>query len=366
MVDTEELAGLPVGDIAPRHRFDHARLDDYLRAHIAGYAGELTIRQFQGGASNPTFLLSTGPAGTRAHYVMRKKPPGELLPSAHQVDREYRIMQALAQTDVPVPRMQVYCDDADVIGTAFYVMDFIPGRILMDPRLPDLTPSDRTAVYELFGDTLAKLHRVDVAAIGLGDFGKLGDYIARQLGRFVKQYRATESELIPEMEELIRVLPDSIPAERRTGLVHGDFKLGNMIVHPTAPHLVAVLDWELATLGDPLADLAFSALPWHRPADERGSLRGDDGSTGIPSERDYVRDYLRRTGRTRIEGWNFYLAFAQFRLASIMQGVYRRVLSGTVASNFEAVNATPAYARLALEMLENADTTISLSHPPAY
>jgi len=356
---------LPVGDIAPRHRFDEAKLDDYLRAHISGYAGELTIQQFQGGASNPTFLLSTGPADARAHYVMRKKPPGELLPSAHQVDREYRIMQALAQTDVPVPRMQVYCGDADVIGTAFYVMDFVPGRILMDPRLPDLAPDARAAVYDSFGDTMAKLHRVDFASVGLGDFGKPGDYIARQLGRFVKQYRATETELIPEMEELIRVLPDSVPDERRMGIVHGDFKLGNMIVHPTAPLLVAVLDWELATLGDPLADLAFSALPWHRPADERGSLRGSDTSSGIPTEQDFVRAYLRQTRRTRIEGWNFYLAFAQFRLASIMQGVYRRVLSGTVASNFEAVNATPAYARLALAMLEHADTSISLSLPPA-
>jgi aminoglycoside phosphotransferase (APT) family kinase protein len=290
---------------------------------------------------------------------MRKKPPGELLPSAHQVDREYRIMQALAQTDVPVPRMEVYCGDADVIGTAFYVMDFVPGRILMDPRLPDLTLDARVAVYDSFGDTMAKLHRVDFAAIGLADFGKPGDYIARQLGRFVKQYRATETELIPEMEELIRALPDIVPSERRTAIVHGDFKLGNMMVHPSAPHLVAVLDWELATLGDPLADLAFSALPWHRPTDERGSLRGVDESSGIPSERDFVRAYLRRTGRMRIEGWNFYLAFAQFRLASIMQGVYRRVLSGTVASNFEAVNATPAYARLALAMLENADTAIS-------
>jgi aminoglycoside phosphotransferase (APT) family kinase protein len=360
LVDSTELAGLPLGGIAPRHRFDQTRLDDYLRAHIAGYAGALTIQQFQGGASNPTFLLSTGPSVARVHYVMRKKPPGELLPSAHQVDREYRIMQALAQTDVPVPRMQVYCDDADVIGTAFYVMHFVPGRILADPRLPDLAPDARAAVYDSFGETLAKLHRVDVTAIGLQDFGKPGDYIARQLGRFVKQYRATETELIPEMEDLIRMLPESVPTERHTGIVHGDFKLGNMIVHPTAPRLVAVLDWELATLGDPLADLAFSALPWHRPADERGSLRGSDASTGIPSERDYVRAYLRRTGRARIEGWNFYLAFAQFRLASIMQGVYRRVLSGTVASNFEAVNATPAYARLALEMLERADAAISL------
>jgi aminoglycoside phosphotransferase (APT) family kinase protein len=238
-------------------------------------------------------------------------------------------------------------------------MDFVPGRIFTDPCLPDRTPGERAAIYDSFGETLAKLHLVDFGAIGLGDFGKPGDYIARQLGRFTKQYRATETEIIPEMEELIRVLPEAVPTERRTAIVHGDFKLGNMIVSPTAPHLVAVLDWELATLGDPLADLAFSALAWHRAADERGSLRDAGESSGIPSERDYVVAYLRRTGRARIEGWNFYLAFAQFRLASIMQGVYRRVLSGTVASNFEAVNATPAYARLALAALEQADTTIS-------
>ncbi len=284
---------------------------------------------------------------------MRKKPPGKLLPSAHQVDREFAAMKALWDTDVPVPRVRLLCEDDSVIGTAFYVMDYVPGRILTDATLPTLTPRERTALYDDFNATLAALHSVDYHAVGLGSFGREGDYIARQLGRFTKQYRAAELERIPEMEELIEALPVSLPPDRRTTIVHGDFKLGNMIVHPSEPHVAAVLDWELATIGDPLADLAFSALAWHRSTGAKAPLESINPMSGIPSERDYVLAYCRRTGRDGIAGWNFYLAFSLFRLASIMQGVYRRILDGNIASNFARVNSAPDLARQALAILSD-------------
>jgi len=343
-------AGLPVSAIAPAHRFDIARLGEYLHSRAERFGDDLVVHQFQGGASNPTFLLVTRNGSGFNRYVMRKKPPGVLLPSAHQVDREYRAMKCLAATDVPVPNARLLCEDDSIIGTAFYVMDYVPGRILMDASLPNVAPKHRTMIYDEFNATLAKLHSVDYAAIGLGDFGREGDYIARQLSRFTKQYRAAETEPIPEMEELLTALPERVPGHRRIAIVHGDFKLGNMIIHPTEPRLVAVLDWELATIGDPLADLAFSAFAWHRTTGGRAPLQNVDTS-GIPSEREFARAYCRRTARDGIEGWNFYLAFGLFRLASIMQGVYRRVLDGTVASNFASVNLAPDLARQALALL---------------
>jgi len=347
----DPIANLPVGNIAEKHRFDIANLDAYLRARIDHFGTALSVRQFQGGASNPTFLLVTKDGADFRRFVMRKKPPGPLLPSAHQVDREFAAMKALGPTDVPVPKVRLLCEDDAVIGTAFYVMDFVPGRILMDASLPALSPDERTALYDNFSLTLATLHSVDYRAVGLESFGREGDYIARQLGRFTRQYRAAETERIAEMEALIDALPSCVPPNRRTAIVHGDFKLGNMMVHPDEPHIVAVLDWELATIGDPLADLAFSAFAWHRSTGARAPLQGLGPESGIPSERDYVLQYCRRTGRDGIEGWNFYLAFGLFRLASIMQGVYRRVLSGTVASDFAAVNSAPDLARQALLLL---------------
>jgi len=347
----DPTAGLPVGEIAEKHRFDVAGLDAYLRARVEDFGSDLRVHQFQGGASNPTFLLVTqGGAGFK-RYVLRKKPPGPLLPSAHQVDREFAAMKALWPTDVPVPHVRLLCEDDAVIGTAFYVMDFVPGRILTDASLPALSPKDRAALYDHFNLTLARLHGVDYRAVGLESFGREGDYIARQLGRFTKQYRAAETERIAEMEELIAALPSSVPPNRRVAIVHGDYKLGNVMVHPEEPRVVAVLDWELATIGDPLADLAFSAFAWHRSTGARAPLQDLGPESGIPRERDYVLQYCRRTGRDGIEGWNFYLAFGLFRLASIMQGVYRRVLNGTVASNFAAVNSAPDLARQALAVL---------------
>lgn len=347
-------AALPVSEIAPSHQFDVKGLETYLAPRIDGFGKGLRAQQFQGGASNPTFLLTTETDNGVRRFVMRKKPPGVLLASAHQIDREYKAMDALGPTDVPVPVMRHLCEDPAIIGTAFYVMDFVPGRILSDPTLPALTAQDRAAVYDDFNATLAKLHSVDFQAVGLGDWNRSGDFIDRQLARFTKQYRGAESEHIPEMEELIKVLPQHIPGNRRIGIVHGDYKLGNVMIHPTEPKVVAVLDWELATIGDPLADLAFSCFPWHRTPGERGAFGDITGVAGIPTEAEYIAAYCKRTGRDGIEGWNFYLAFGMFRLASIMQGVYQRVLSGTVASNFAAVNTAPAMARDALHMLRTA------------
>ena len=346
-------AGLPVAAVAEAHRFDVVRLEAYLRHRITGFGKNLEVHQFQGGASNPTFLLVARGGPSFKRYVMRKKPPGKLLPSAHQVDREFAAMKALWDTDVPVPQVRLLCEDDTVIGTTFYVMDFVPGRILADASLPGLSPRERATLYDDFNATLAALHSVDYQAVGLGAFGREGDYIARQLGRFTKQYRAAELERIPEMEELITALPERLPPDRRTAIVHGDFKLGNMIVHPSDPHIAAVLDWELATIGDPLADLAFSAFAWHRTTGAQAPLAAASAASGIPSERDYVLAYCRRTGRSGVQGWNFYLAFGLFRLASIMQGVYRRILDGNISSNFPRVNSAPDLARQALAILSD-------------
>ncbi len=340
---------LPVSPVAEKHRFDEGRLAAYLKEAIPDFGAGLDVRQFQGGASNPTFLLT---AGDGRRYVLRKKPPGQLLASAHQVDREYRVMKALGETDVPVPRMRCLCEDADIIGTSFYVMDFLDGRIFRDATLPGLSRAERAAIYDDLNATLAKLHKVDFNVIGLGDYGKPGDYFERQIGRWIKQYRGAETEHIPEMEALIEALPGLIPADRSIAIAHGDYRLENVMFHPTEPRLIAVLDWELSTLGHPLADIAYNGFLWHSESPSWGSLVGVDfATTGIPTEADYVAAYCRRTGRDGIPDWNFYLAFGIFRLASISQGVYKRVLDGVVASDRPAINGTQALARKSLEIL---------------
>jgi aminoglycoside phosphotransferase (APT) family kinase protein len=293
---------------------------------LPGFVGPLAVRQFRGGQSNPTYFLST-PGGD---YVLRRKPPGKLLPSAHAVDREYRVITALNQTDVPVPRTYLLCEDPEVIGTIFYVMECVSGRVLTDPRLPGVPPAERGALYDAMNDTLARLHRVDYKAVGLEGFGRPGNYVARQIHRWSQQYRASETERIEAMERLIEWLPGHTPAHEDTTIVHGDFRLGNTIVHPTEPRVLAVLDWELATLGDPLSDLAYNTLPYHLPADSMEGFQGGEMRTlGIPSEEEYLAAYCRRTGRSGIEDWDFYVAFSFFRLAAIAQGIMGRVVAGT-------------------------------------
>ena len=320
--------------VLPQHRFDEAALERYMRAHIAGFVPPLRVGQVRGGMSNPTFIL-TDAMGKR--YVLRKKPPGKLLPSAHAVDREFRVISALWPTPVPVARPLILCQDPSVIGTDFYLMDFVEGRVFRRYDLPDLPPAERRAVYEAMVEVLATLHQVDFRAVGLADFGRIGGYMARQVRRWSQQYEASKTDDIPAMDHLMAWLPQHLPSEDETTIVHGDFRLENMIWHPTEPRILAVVDWELSTLGAPLADLAYNCLPYYVPDDRRGDLLHIDFATyGIPSEAEYVARYCAKTGRQQIPQWKFYIVFALFRLAAIVQGVYKRGLDG-IASSPDAV-----------------------------
>jgi aminoglycoside phosphotransferase (APT) family kinase protein len=308
-------APTPPGTIPVReaHRFDERALDEYLRKHARGYEGPLEVRQFEGGQSNPTFALRVG---TR-RWVLRKKPPGKLLPSAHAVDREYRVIKALGATDYPVAKAIVLCEDDSVIGTPFYVMEHVEGRIFRDPTLPGVAPAGRAQIYDAMNEALAKLHRVDVAAVGLADFGKPGNYFARQIGRWTKQYELSKvgGPSIPSMDALMAWLPANAPTGDETA------------------RILAVLDWELSTLGHPLADVAYNCLGYHSRSTEGSTLMGvDSQATGIPSEADYLAAYCRRTGRAKIEHWSFCIAFSLFRLAAIAQGIAARAAQGNAAS----------------------------------
>ncbi len=320
--------------VMERHRFDIASLDRYFTAHLEGYRGGLDVRQFDSGHSNPTFFVSAEMStGKRQDFVLRKKPPGKLVASAHQVDREYRVISALADTDVPVARARLLCTDDSVIGQMFYVMDAVEGRILIDPSMPGRTPAERAAIFDSMNDVLARLHKVDPVKVGLGDYGRSGQYIARQVGRWSKQYAELKTEDIPAMDKLSAWLPENIPDDGDpTGVVHGDYRLGNLIVHPTEPRIVAVLDWELSTLGHPLCDIAYNCLGYHLKEPPHGYATVDFAKLGLPTENEYVAAYCRRTGRTSIPHWNYYLAFSLFRLAAIAQGVYRRGLGGNAAN----------------------------------
>jgi aminoglycoside phosphotransferase (APT) family kinase protein len=316
--------------VRPGHEIDTAALERYLTAHVAGFKGPLEIRQFEGGQSNPTYLVRTA----ERDYVLRKKPPGQLLPSAHAVDREHRVMQALAG-NVPVPPMLAMCDDASVIGTAFFIMGCVDGRVFRQPHLPGVSAAERAAMYADMAAGLARLHRVDVNAVGLGDYGKPGNYYARQIGRWSQQYVAAKTDEITEMDRLMAWLPASIPAGDETAIVHGDYRVENLIFHPTEPRIVAIVDWELSTLGHPLADLAYNCLTYHLPPEALGrSETVDQDRSGMPDEASYIATYLRHTGRAGLDHWNFYLAFSMFRLASILQGVYARGLQGNAASTY--------------------------------
>jgi aminoglycoside phosphotransferase (APT) family kinase protein len=315
--------------VAPVHAFDESALAAYLRAHGADVSGPIDVEQFQGGQSNPTYRVT---AGSR-RYVLRRKPPGKLLPSAHAIDREYRVMAALADTDVPVAKMIALCDDDAVIGTAFYLMEYVEGRVLWDPTLPGMPPAARAAHYTELNRVQAALHQVDYQAAGLGDFGKPGQYIERQIARWSKQYEAGGAERIPSMDALIEWLPRHVPPGDETSIVHGDFRLDNVIFHPTEPRVLAVLDWELATLGHPLSDFAYQVMAWRLAPGQFRGLKGADFATlGIPTEAEYVAAYCRRTGRAGIPNWEFYLIFNMFRIAAILHGVHSRALQGNAAS----------------------------------
>jgi aminoglycoside phosphotransferase (APT) family kinase protein len=308
---------------------DPERLAAWLAANVPGYAGPLAIARFPGGQSNPTFKL-TATSGT---YVLRRKPVGEVLPSAHAVDREFRVLRALAGTAVPVARALALCEDATVIGSMFYVMEHVEGRIFWQQSLPDVPPEQRRAMYDSMNATIAALHGLDFAALGLADFGRPGNYLARQIARWSKQYRASETETIPAMDKLIAWLPTRVPARETTAIVHGDFRMDNLIFHPEAPRVIAVLDWELSTLGDALADFAYHVMSYRiSPALFRGLAGLDLAALGIPSEADYVAAYCARTGQSVPDDWDYYIVFGMFRIAAILQGVYKRGLAGSAAS----------------------------------
>ncbi|MBI1250312.1 MAG: phosphotransferase [Alphaproteobacteria bacterium] len=342
----------PVGPVAPAHAFDEAKLQAYLLARLEDFSPPMRVQQFRGGASNPTFLLTAGDGANAKRFVLRKKPPGVLLASAHQVEREYRVASALQSVGFPTAPMRLLCEEPEIVGTNFYVMDYLPGRIFRDATLPDLQPAERAAIYDDLNARLAQLHQVDWRGIGLEGFGKAGAYFERQVARWIKQYRGAESEPIAAMEALIEELPARIPKDDSVAIAHGDYRLENVMFHPTEPRIIAVLDWELCTIGHPLADLGYVAGLWRSHDPGWGSLDGVEfGASGIPTEQAFVEAYCRRTGRDAIEDWRFYVAFGQFRLAAIAQGVYRRVLSGAVASDRPAINGTPDRAQLALDIL---------------
>jgi aminoglycoside phosphotransferase (APT) family kinase protein len=338
MSRTEQFTGtMPVRD---KHSFDVGALGRYLDRTIPGFEGPPVVSQFKGGQSNPTFLV-TSRTGTR--YVVRRKPPGNLLPSAHAVDREYRVITALGSTNVPVPRTYALCDDPSVIGTPFYVMDFVEGRIFWEPGLPDVGAADRGSIYDGMNEALARLHAVDPNEIGLGDYGKPGNYFARQIARWSRQYLASETKPIEAMHRLMEWLPAHVPAGEEVAIVHGDFRLDNMVFHPTEPRVIAILDWELSTLGHPMADLSYNAMQWRLSTTTgRGLAEMDLATLGIPAEVEYVAAYCRRTGRERIVDWDFCLAYNMFRLAAILQGIAGRVVEGTAASAHAVETAAQA------------------------
>jgi len=313
----------------PQHRLDERALFDRMAAELDDFSQPASLRQFQGGQSNPTYLIET----PERRFVLRKKPPGKLLPSAHMVEREFRVMQALEGTAAPVPRVRFLCEDEAVIGAAFYIMDHVDGRVLSDTALKDEPREDRTPIYRNLAQTLAALHRVDPAAVGLSDFGKPDNYVGRQIERWSRQYLAAKTEDIPAMDALMAWLPAHAPTTEEVSIVHGDFRLGNMIYAKGGTDILAILDWELSTLGHPLSDLAYAALPWRLPPG--GSMPGlfglDCAAEGLPTEQEFLETYAKAVGRSEIPDWTFFLALSLFRLAGIAQGVYARALGGNAA-----------------------------------
>ena len=325
--------------VSDQHAFDTAALTAWMNQHVEGFTGPIQVEMFKGGQSNPTYKLVT----PGKSYVMRAKPGpvAKLLPSAHAIEREYRVMKGLAGTDVPVPHMYALCEDESIIGRAFYIMEFMEGRVLWDQSLPGMTPAQRAEIYDEMNRVIAAMHSVKFAERGLAEYGKSGNYFERQIGRWSKQYVASVTQPIPEMDKLMEWLPANMPAsakdESRVSIVHGDFRLDNLMFHPTEPRVIAVLDWELSTLGHPLADFSYHCMSWHIPvALGRGIAGLDIAELGIPAEEDYILRYCERTGikdvATLKRDWNFYLAYNMFRIAAILQGIAKRVEAGTASS----------------------------------
>jgi aminoglycoside phosphotransferase (APT) family kinase protein len=330
-----------------------AALVDWLVTHVPGFRPPVRIHRLAGGQSNPTFKL-TAASGT---YIVRSKPTGAVLPSAHAVDREFRLLHALAGSGVPLPRVHALCADPAVLGSMFYVMDFVEGRVFWDPRLPDLTPAERGAVFDSMNATIAQIHALSPVAWGLADYGRPGSYLERLIARWTTQYRASETALNPAMERLIEWLPAHVPAPGPTRIVHGDYRLDNLILHPTEPRVVAVLDWELSTLGDPLADFAYHAMAWRIAPDLFRGLSGADlGALGIPDAQRYRDLYLMRSGLPPTNAWEFYVALGMFRLAAILQGIAKRALDGSAANADAALVGAKAVplAELAWQVAERA------------
>ena len=346
---TREMLNSGTKEVAESHRFDESALHGWMQANVAGYQGPLEVRQFKGGQSNPTYQLIT----PSKKYVMRRKPPGKLLPSAHAVDREYKVITALYPTGFPVAKSYGLCTDDSVIGTMFYVMDMVEGRIIWDQSLPDYTPEQRYPIYMAQVTTLAALHNTDYKAIGLEDYGRTGNYMARQIDRWTKQYKASETQPIESVERLIEWLPKTCPADDQTSIVHGDYRMDNMVMHPTEPRVIAVLDWELGTLGNPLADFTYLLMGWVNGA---MAAIDDKAAHGAPTIEEVVAEYCRLTGRTGLPDLNWYFAYNIFRLAGIVQGIVGRARDGTANSPQAAAMAArvPALGAAAWKFAEKA------------
>lgn len=336
--------------VADHLQFDVAALSTYLHTHLPGFNGALTVEQFKGGQSNPTYLLRT-PNAAAPSYVMRSKPApiAKLLPSAHAIEREFAVQKGLYGSAVPVAKMLLLCEDEAIIGRAFYIMEHVQGRVFWDQSLPSLLPTERTAIYREMNRVIAALHSTDFVAAGLAQYGKTGQYMARQVTRWTRQYQASETQTIDAMNTLMAWLPQNLPHNEKVTIVHGDFRLDNMIFHPTEPRVLAVLDWELSTLGDPIADFAYHLMSWHiEPGQFRGIAGLDWAQLGIPAPTEYEALYCQATGSAKIDDLNFYIAFNAFRLAGILQGIMKRVLEGT-ASSAQAVSAGKS-ARIMAEL----------------
>jgi len=338
-------------EVQEKHRFDEKNLQRFMEAKVEGFKAPLKVEQFRGGQSNPTYKLTDG-NGTE--YVLRRKPPGKLLPSAHAVDREFKVISALYPTKVPVARPYALCEDDSVIGTAFYIMSFVDGRVLWDPLLSNVPKEERAKIYQAEIDVIADLHSVDYKKAGLEDYGRPGNYVARQLSRWGKQYKASETERIEAMEKLLEWLPANAPESDDTTIVHGDYRLDNMIFHPTEPRVLAVIDWEISTLGDPLADFSYVMMIWHIPKEQGGLLGHDLEALGIPSAQSLIERYCARTGRKSIANWQFYIAYNLWRIACIRQGVYARSLDGTASNKLagESGKMVRPNAELAWEIVQ--------------